>query len=172
LQGEFVLTHPDIKIPERGNIYSFNEANKPDWDETLQNYISDIQQGDGETEVSYTSRYVGSMCADIHRTLLYGGIFGYPADSSNPNGKLRLLYEAAPMAFLLEQAGGAATTGTKRIMDIIPDQVHQRVPCILGSPEDVAECVSYIEDDIHEVTPEQEKEGNALRQLLEFMISP
>ena len=129
--GEFVLTHPNMRIPERGNTYSFNEANRWDWDQPLQNYISDIQQGLGETETQYTSRYVGSMVADVHRTLLYGGIFGYPADSKNPNGKLRLLYEAAPMSFLVEQAGGVSVTGDNdRIMEIEPEKVHERVPII------------------------------------------
>jgi len=143
--GEFVLTHPRIVIPPRGKIYSFNEANRWDWDEPLQNYITDIQQGRGDTKTKYTSRYIGSMVADVHRTLLYGGIFGYPADKKNPDGKLRLLYEAAPMSFLVEQAGGLATSGKNRILDIPPQQVHQRVPCILGSPEDVKEIRRYYE---------------------------
>jgi fructose-1,6-bisphosphatase I len=109
--GEFRLTHPNMVIPTRGSVYSFNEANRWDWDEPLRDYIADIQQGRGDTGKRYTARYVGSMVADVHRTLLYGGIFGYPADKKNPNGKLRLLYEAAPMSFLLEQAGGLALTG-------------------------------------------------------------
>ena len=135
--GEYRLTHPDIRIPSRGKIYSFNEANRWDWDQPLQDFITDIQQGRGDTKSRYTSRYIGSMVADVHRTLLYGGIFGYPSDKKNRDGKLRLLYEAAPMSFLLEQAGGMALTGKNRIMDLIPKHVHQRVPCILGSPEDV-----------------------------------
>lgn len=143
--GEFVLTHPDIKIPPRGKIYSMNESNRHDWDQPMKDYISDIQQGLGDTKTKYTSRYVGSMVADVHRTLLYGGIFGYPADLKNPDGKLRLLYEAAPMAFLMEQAGGYALTGKNRIMDIPPQNVHQRVPCILGSRLDVAELRRYYE---------------------------
>mmetsp|Transcript_6220 Transcript_6220/g.15038 ORF Transcript_6220/g.15038 Transcript_6220/m.15038 type:complete len:354 (+) Transcript_6220:551-1612(+) len=141
--GEFVLTHPDMKIPPRGKIYSFNEANHWDWDPPLQQYVADIQQGLGESESRYSSRYIGSMVGDVHRTLQYGGIFGYPADKRNPNGKLRLLYEAAPMAFLLEQAGGLALTGKNRIMDIPPTDVHQRVPCILGSRDDVLEMRRY-----------------------------
>lgn len=143
--GEFRLTHPNIVIPSRGKIYSFNEANRHDWDVPLQTYINDLQQGLGETKQRYTSRYIGSMVADVHRTLLYGGVFGYPADQRNPNGKLRLLYEAAPMAFLLEQAGGRALTGHHRILDVMPESVHQRVPCILGSPQDVDECRKYYE---------------------------
>jgi len=143
--GEFVLTHPEIQIPSRGKIYSMNESNRHDWDEPLKDYISDIQQGYGDTKTKYSSRYVGSMVADVHRTLLYGGIFGYPADKNNKDGKLRLLYEAAPMAFLMEQAGGSALTGKNRIMDIPPQSVHQRVPCILGSKLDVAELRRYYE---------------------------
>eukprot|EP00537_Pseudo-nitzschia_pungens_P002325 CAMPEP_0172368332 /NCGR_PEP_ID=MMETSP1060-20121228/26435_1 /TAXON_ID=37318 /ORGANISM="Pseudo-nitzschia pungens, Strain cf. cingulata" /LENGTH=496 /DNA_ID=CAMNT_0013092881 /DNA_START=114 /DNA_END=1604 /DNA_ORIENTATION=- len=141
--GEFVLTHPDIKIPKRGKIYSFNEANRWDWDAPLQKYVTDIQKGLGDTKSRYSSRYIGSMVGDVHRTLQYGGIFGYPADIKNPDGKLRLLYEAAPMAFLVEQAGGLALTGKNRIMDIPPTNVHQRVPCILGSREDVLEMRRY-----------------------------
>lgn len=141
--GEFRLTHPHIVIPSRGKIYSFNEANRHDWDAPLQAYINDLQKGRGETQQRYTSRYIGSMVADVHRTLLYGGVFGYPSDKRNPNGKLRLLYEAAPMAFLVEQAGGRAFSEDIRILDIVPQSVHQRVPCILGSPEDVDECQKY-----------------------------
>ena len=103
--GEFVLTHPNVQIPSRGAIYSMNEANRPQWDAPLRAYIEALQKGEGETEKRYSSRYIGSMVGDVHRTLLYGGIFGYPADSKNRNGKLRLLYEAAPMAYLVEQAG-------------------------------------------------------------------
>ena len=128
--GEFVLTHCNMRIPERGNIYSFNEGNRFDWDEPMQEYITNIQKGTGETRTKYSGRYVGSMVADIHRTLQYGGIFGYPADKKNVNGKLRLLYEAAPMAMLIEEAGGIATTGSRPIMEIPPTGVHVRVPCI------------------------------------------
>lgn len=132
-----------MKIPSRGKIYSFNEGNRWDWDEPVQQYITNIQKGCGETQSKYSGRLVGSMVADIHRTLQYGGIFGYPADIRNPNGKLRLLYEAAPMSFIVEQAGGRGTTGTSSLMDIQPIHVHQRVPCILGSRDDVLELESY-----------------------------
>lgn len=145
--GEFVLTHPNIKIPDRGSIYSFNEGNRWNWDQPTQDYVTNIQQGKGETGVNYSSRYIGSMVGDVHRTLQYGGIFGYPADTQNLNGKLRLLYEAAPMAFLVEQAGGIATTGTRDIMDVLPTDVHARVPCILGSKDDVKEYQSYYENE-------------------------
>lgn len=139
--GEFVLTNPNMQVPKRGKIYSFNEANQPDWDPTMQTYVENLKQGRGKTGEKYSSRYIGSMVADVHRTLLYGGVFGYPGDNKNKNGKLRLLYEAAPMAFIMEQAGGMASTGNERIMDIIPNAVHQRVPVILGSKDDVQELV-------------------------------
>lgn len=144
--GEFVLTHPDVKVPARGQkIYSVNEANREYWDAPIKSYVSKLQTGAGATKTQYTSRYIGSMVGDVHRTLLYGGIFGYPADAKNKNGKLRLLYEAAPMSFLVEQAGGVATTGRKRIMDIAPTNVHQRVPCWLGSKDDVEELLAEYE---------------------------
>ncbi|GAB0494960.1 hypothetical protein MMPV_006257 [Pyropia vietnamensis] len=137
--GEFVLTHPKITIPSRGKIYSFNEANEPAWDPVLREYITNLKTGNNRSGKPYSSRYIGSMVADVHRTLIYGGIFGYPADKKNPNGKLRLLYECAPMSFLVEQAGGMSTTGSERVLDVIPKEVHQRLPLILGSSEDVQE---------------------------------
>ncbi|KAJ8604326.1 hypothetical protein CTAYLR_002489 [Chrysophaeum taylorii] len=137
--GEFVLTDPDVKIPSRGKIYSFNEANCQEWDEPLQKYVNGVRTGTGETSTKYSSRYIGSMVGDVHRTLLYGGLFGYPADKKNVCGKLRLLYEAAPMSFIVEQAGGKASTGRTRILDINPTNVHQRVPVVLGSADDVSE---------------------------------
>eukprot|EP00747_Dinoflagellata_sp_TGD_P137282 gnl/TRDRNA2_/TRDRNA2_175667_c0_seq4.p1 gnl/TRDRNA2_/TRDRNA2_175667_c0~~gnl/TRDRNA2_/TRDRNA2_175667_c0_seq4.p1 ORF type:complete len:478 (-),score=90.17 gnl/TRDRNA2_/TRDRNA2_175667_c0_seq4:55-1347(-) len=137
--GEFVLTHPNIQIPKRGKIYSINEANYFDWDPALQTYINNLKAGKGESGDKYSARYIGSMVGDVHRTLLYGGIFGYPGDAKNPNGKLRLLYEGAPMSFLLEQAGGKSTTGSQRVMDITPSGVHQRIPVFLGSPDDIDE---------------------------------
>ena len=143
--GEFILTQPNIQIPTRGKpIYSINEANRWQWDEQLRDYITAVQKGEGETGSAYTARYLGSMVGDIHRTLLYGGIFGYPADSKNTNGKLRLLYEAAPIAFLMEAAGGLAVGGEgERILEIDPADVHQRVPCFFGSADDVKEMRSY-----------------------------
>lgn len=139
--GEFVLTHPDMKIPSRGTIYSFNEANSPSWDPVLRQYIEDLKNGNGKSRKKYSSRYIGSLVADVHRTILYGGVFGYPGDQKNPRGKLRLLYECAPMSFIIEQAGGMATTGKERVMDVIPESVHQRLPLILGSKEDVEDLV-------------------------------
>jgi len=142
--GEFVLTQPNMQVPARGKaIYSINEANRWDWEEPLREYITAIQKGEGETGEQYTARYLGSMVGDIHRTLLYGGIFGYPGDKKNPNGKLRLLYEAAPIAFLLEAAGGKALSNEGRILEIDPTNVHQRVPCFFGSTDDMDEMRSY-----------------------------
>lgn len=142
--GEFVLTHPNIKVPKRGKIYSFNEANYFDWEEGLQTYVDNLKKGTGESGTKYSSRYIGSMVGDVHRTLLYGGIFGYPGDLKNPNGKLRLLYEAAPMSYIVEQAGGVSTTGKERIMEIHPEKVHQRVPTFLGSADDVNELLKNL----------------------------
>merc|ERR1740127_210689 len=143
--GEFVLTQPNMKIPSRGKpIYSVNEANRWDWEPELRDYVTAVQKGEGETGKQYTARYLGSMVGDIHRTLLYGGIFGYPADTKNKNGKLRLLYEAAPIAFLMEAAGGLAVGGDgERILEVDPTNVHQRVPCFFGSSDDVSEMRSY-----------------------------
>lgn len=139
--GEFVLSHPCIEIPKSKNIMSFNEANCDLWDEPMQEVHKSWQTGKSKLGLRYTSRYVGSMVADVHRTLLYGGVFGYPADTKNIDGKLRLLYEAAPMSFLIEQAGGLSTSGRERIMDIIPDNVHQRVPVVMGSKTEVQEVI-------------------------------
>ena len=144
--GEFVLSHPCIQIPESKNIMSFNEANWDLWDKPMQEVHNGWRTGTGSLGTRYTSRYVGSMVADVHRTLLYGGVFGYPADEKNPSGKLRLLYEAAPMSFLMEQAGGLSTTGTERIMQLVPENVHQRVPVIMGSKSEVEEVISAYKD--------------------------
>jgi fructose-1,6-bisphosphatase I len=143
--GEFVLTHPDIKIPEETNIYSLNEANAPNWDAPLQKVVNGWQTGTGASETKFTSRYMGSMVGDVHRTFMYGGVFGYPADTKNKNGKLRLVYEAAPIAYLVEQAGGIATTGTKRVLEIVPEEVHQRLPVILGSKKPLQEVLDAYE---------------------------
>lgn len=139
--GEFILSKPDVKIPESSSIYSFNEANIDMWDEPMRNTVHAWREGKGKSGKNFSSRYIGSMVGDVHRTLLYGGVFGYPGDAKNPNGKLRLLYEGAPMSFIMEQAGGISTTGTKRVMEITPEVVHQRVPVIMGSKNDVQEVV-------------------------------
>merc|ERR1712079_181292 len=143
--GDFKLTRPSIEIPKRGKIYSVNQANMSQWDKPMQDYISDMMNGKGQTSTQYALRYIGSMVGDVHRTLLYGGVFAYPADSKNKNGKLRLLYEGAPMSFIVEQAGGKSITGHSRVMDIPPTGVHQRVPVILGSADDIDECYGYFD---------------------------
>lgn len=135
--GEFLLSHDAIKMPGKGKIYSVNEGNAASWDEGTSRYIQYLKQTDKETGRPYSLRYIGSLVADIHRTLTYGGIFLYPADRKSPKGKLRLLYEAAPMAMIVEQAGGRAITGKQRILDLEPTELHQRVPLIIGSKDDV-----------------------------------
>lgn len=140
--GEFVLTHANIKIPKKKNIYSVNEGYRKFWFEPLKKYIDHIKEPKTDKDI-YSHRYVGSMVADVHRTLLYGGIFMYPADTRSKDGKLRLLYEANPMAMILEQAGGKATTGTERILDVNPTSIHQRVPVFLGSKDNVDELESF-----------------------------
>jgi len=142
--GEFILTHPDIKIPPRGKIYSFNEGNSVYFHPPVINYLNSIKFPPSG-KAPYSARYIGSMVADVHRTLLYGGIFGYPDDKKSKSGKLRLLYEAFPMAYLTEQAGGLATTGTKRILDIQPTQIHERCSVFLGSKEDVQDLMKFYE---------------------------
>ena len=135
--GEFILSHKNIQTPKKAKIYSINEGNYLYWHPGLKKYIKYLQDEDEATDRPYSSRYIGSMVADIHRNLLYGGIFMYPADSRNPNGKLRLMYECNPMAFIIEQAGGRASNGKQRMLDIQPESLHQRVPVFIGSEEDV-----------------------------------
>lgn len=137
--GEFVLSHPNIRIPETSTIYSFNEANFNMWDKPLQETVQKWKAGTGASGKQFSSRYIGSMVGDVHRTLHYGGVFGYPSDKLHPSGKLRLVYEAAPMSFIMEQAGGMSTTGTERVMNLQPDHVHERIPIIMGSKQDVQE---------------------------------
>lgn len=135
--GEFILSHPNIRTPKKGKIYSINEGNYLYWHPGLKKYIKHLQEEDKATERPYSSRYIGSMVADIHRNLLYGGIFMYPADSRSPNGKLRLMYECNPMAFIVEQAGGRASNGKQRLLEVTPTSLHQRTPIFIGSEEDV-----------------------------------
>jgi fructose-1,6-bisphosphatase I len=138
--GEFLLSHENIRIPERGKIYSINESNYPYWDDNTKALVDYYKKKDKKTGRSYTSRYVGSLVADFHRNLLKGGIFLYPADNKDPKkptGKLRLMVEANPLAMVVEQAGGYASNGTGPILDIQPKDLHQRVPLFIGSKEDV-----------------------------------
>ena len=145
--GEFILTHRNIRIPKKGKIYSVNEANSKNWDKATVEYIENAKKK------SYSSRYVGSMCGDIHRTLLYGGIFMYPADKKNTKGKLRLLYECNPISMLIEQSGGRSTTGTERILDLQPTALHQRSPIFCGSEEEVKEIESLYKK--YQLSPEK-----------------
>jgi fructose-1,6-bisphosphatase I len=136
--GEFVLSHDDIRMPGRGKTYAINYGNCSNWFPQTQKIIDHFNKPDAETGRPYSLRYVGSLVADFHRTLLEGGLYIYPGDTKKPNGKLRLLYECSPLAFLAEKAGGAASDGKQRILDIQPDALHQRSPLIIGSADDVA----------------------------------
>jgi fructose-1,6-bisphosphatase I len=131
--GAFFLSHPDMMIPKDGNIYSINEGNYVHFPDGVKQYLKYCQVEDPETNRPYTSRYIGSAVADFHRNLIKGGIYIYPTTTASPNGKLRLLYEANPFAFLMEQAGGLATDGFGRIVEIQPTSLHQRTPLFIGS---------------------------------------
>lgn len=143
--GEFLLSHENIRIPHKGKIYSVNEGNYHRWSDGMKKYIHYLCEEDKATDRPYSARYVGSLVGDIQRTLLYGGIFMYPGDTKNPNGKLRLMYEGNPMAFLVEQAGGRATDGSRRILDIQPNSLHERTPLYLGSTEDVMTVEQFLQ---------------------------
>jgi fructose-1,6-bisphosphatase I len=145
--GEFLLSHPRIVTPRVGMYYSVNESNFGRWSKGIQWAVRGLH-GDRPEEIKgKNSRYIGSLVADFHRNLIAGGIFLYPADIKNPSGKLRLLYECAPMAFIAEQAGGSATDGTRRILDIVPRELHQRTPLVIGSREDVG----YVADTLRKM---------------------
>lgn len=133
--GEFCLSHPDMKLPSKGNIYSINEGNYVHFPDGVKQYIKYCQVEDTATKRPYSSRYIGSLVADFHRNLLKGGIYIYPATAKSPKGKLRLLYECNPLAWIAEQAGGRASDGHQRIMEIQPTSLHQRTPLFIGSTE-------------------------------------
>ena len=144
--GEFILTHPDMMIPETTSEFAINASNQRHWEPAVQQYFADCLAGEeGPLGKNYNMRWVAAMVGDIHRVLCRGGIFMYPYDKRDTSkaGKLRLLYEANPMAFLVEQAGGLAETGTGRIMEVMPTEIHQRVPVLIGSKEEVEACLSY-----------------------------
>src|SRR5918911_960723 len=145
--GEFLLSHPKIITPRVGRYYSVNESNFHRWDKGMQTAVRGLKGDLGDGVMPKNSRYIGSLVGDFHRNLISGGIFLYPADSKNPKGKLRLLYEASPMAFIAEQAEGSATNGTERILDIMPRDLHQRTPLVIGSREDVG----YVADALRRV---------------------
>ena len=139
--GEFILAQENIQIPDHGPIYSTNEGNFWQWDEALRDYTRYVHRHEG-----YTSRYSGALVGDIHRILMQGGVFLYPGTIKNPEGKLRLLYETTPLAFLVEQAGGKASNGSQAILDLVPGKLHQRTPLVIGSKEDVKLVESFIAD--------------------------
>lgn len=139
--GEFLLSHPDIRIPPRGSVYSVNEGNFGDWDEGTKRFVQFLKSPQANQGKPYSLRYIGSLVADFHRNLLQGGIFLYPAsyrDPQKPRPKLRLLYEANPLAMIVEQAGGKACTGKQRILEMAPSRLHETVPLAIGSAEEVA----------------------------------
>ena len=140
--GTFYLSHPDMQFPENGSIYSLNEGNYVHFPQGVKNYIKYCQAEEGDRP--YTARYIGSLVSDFHRNMIKGGIYLYPQTSKNPNGKLRLLYECNPMAFIAEQANGLASNGNTRIMDIEPTELHQRVPFICGSKNMVNKAESFM----------------------------
>lgn len=144
--GEFCLSHPNMQIPKAGKIYSINQGNFISFPEGVKEYIRYCKQEDKTTNRPYSLRYIGSMVADIHRNLISGGIFIYPATKDAPRGKLRLLYECNPMSFIVEQAGGRATNGFKRILDIEPKELHQRTPIFIGSEEMVLKAEEFMSD--------------------------
>ncbi|GAB5381361.1 MAG: class 1 fructose-bisphosphatase [Aliiglaciecola sp.] len=146
--GGFLLTKPNIQVPEQTKEFAINSSNQRHWEEPMQKYVSDLLLGDeGPRGKNFNMRWVGAMVGDIHRVLSRGGLFAYPFDKRNPKipGKLRLLYEANPMSFLIEQAGGAASTGEGRILEVMPREIHQRIPVIMGSKEEVETCITYYE---------------------------
>jgi fructose-1,6-bisphosphatase I len=143
--GEFLLSHEQIRIPVRGKYCSVNESNQRGWEAGVRAYVNYLKEEDEATGRPYSSRYIGSLVADFHRNLLKGGIFLYPGDLRSPQGKLRLVYEAAPLAFVVEQAGGKASTGREDISALKPDGLHQRVPLVIGSADDVTEAEQFIQ---------------------------
>jgi fructose-1,6-bisphosphatase I len=142
--GEFLLSHEDIKIPQNGKYYSVNEGNYHSWTDNTKKYIDYLKDSDSSSNRPYGLRYIGSLVADVHRTLLYGGIFLYPGSVKKPSGKLRLLYEASPLAMVVEAAGGKATDGKKRILDVEPTELHQRTPLVIGSPVEVDTAMKFL----------------------------
>lgn len=142
--GEFCLSHPNMRIPDSGVIYSINEGNYVKFPQGVKDFIKYCQVEDKATNRPYVSRYIGSMVADIHRNLIKGGVFLYPTSSSHPNGKIRLMYECNPLAFIVEQAGGKASDGKNRILDIQPTELHQRSPIFIGNTDLVDKVEEFI----------------------------
>jgi len=145
--GEFLLSHEDMTLPEPPAYYSVNHSYFQRWSKNVQEYVMWLQGTNGRTDPPLSERYIGSLVADFHRNLLRGGVFVYPAELAKPSGKLRLLYEAAPLAFIAEQAGGMASDGHRRIMDIVPDSLHQRIPVYIGNRGLVEKAEEYLARD-------------------------
>lgn len=146
--GEFLLTHPDIRTPENGKMYSINEGNYESFDVGLKKYIKWMQQERPEQGRPLSTRYIGSFVADFHRNLMKGGLYMYPATHKNTEGKLRLMYEANPLAFIVEQAGGLASTGNKRVLEVQPTKLHQRIPLYIGSRKMVETAEAFLRGDM------------------------
>lgn len=144
--GEFLLSYENMTIPKKSKTYSVNEGNYSKWTKGMQSYIDYLKENHKESGRPYSSRYVGSLVADFHRNLLYGGIFIYPADEKNKNGKLRLMYEANPLSFIVEQAGGCSSDGVNRILELEPKTLHQRTPLFVGSEEDVIAAEKFLRE--------------------------
>ncbi|KGK34923.1 hypothetical protein JL09_g5928, partial [Pichia kudriavzevii] len=144
--GEFILTYPNLKIENKKKIYSINEGNSCYWSQEIKDYIESLKSpSEANGNKPYSARYIGSMVADVHRTLLYGGVFGYPADSKSKTGKLRILYECFPMALLLEQAGGMAVNDKgERILDLVPKKIHERSGIWLGDKTEIENLLKFI----------------------------
>ncbi|MGH7204878.1 MAG: class 1 fructose-bisphosphatase [Nitrospiraceae bacterium] len=143
--GEYLLSHEHIRIPSRGKVYAVNEGNYHKWLAGTRQFVDYLKASDKATGRPYSTRYSGCLVADVHRMLLGGGIYLYPGATDKPEGKLRLLYEANPLALVVEQAGGRASTGTMRILEVEPKALHQRVPLFIGSPEDVSQAEAFIQ---------------------------
>ncbi|TLD23225.1 hypothetical protein PspLS_07180 [Pyricularia sp. CBS 133598] len=142
--GEFILTHPDMRMPKSRAIYSVNEGNSLYWEDHVKEYFSSLKHPQDKSGKPYSARYIGSMVADAYRTLLYGGIFAYPADKKSPKGKLRILYECAPMAMVFENAGGQAIdSNMKRMLDVVPEHIHDRSGIFMGSWDEVEKVKAY-----------------------------
>lgn len=141
--GEFCLSHPNIKTPADGKIYSINEGNSGEFPAGVKDYLNWVKETDKATSRPYSARYIGSMVADFHRNLLKGGVFIYPPTAKAPNGKLRLLFECIPMGYIAIQAGGEATTGKQSILEVEPTEIHQRVPIVMGSKNMVEKVLSF-----------------------------
>ena len=142
--GEFLLTHQNLRCPARGRVYSANLGHRYEWEPGVQRYLEHLEGSDPASNRPYSLRYSGALVTDLHRSLIEGGVYFYPSDKAHPEGKLRLLYECAPLAWVAENAGGRASTGSTRILDIQAESIHQRVPLVIGSAEDVAEYEKFV----------------------------